>query len=392
MPLAPPPAWIEIDLDAVTANHAQLTGLMRRHNPAAAVGAVIKADGYGLGAAALAPVLAAAGAPALFVAHLAEGAVVRHALATAGHATPVYILNGITAGEMADALAFDLRPVLNSPADLACWTRQGALAERPLPAALHIDTGMNRLGFDEHELTRLIDDPSVLDGVDIRLTMSHIACADQPDHPLNRVQRNRFAAAAAAIGRGRLSLANSSGLFLGPDWQYDLGRPGLALYGANPVPGRPNPMRPVVTLKARLLQVRTVDSFESVGYGAAARARPGMRVATLAAGYADGWPWSTGGRGHVVIAGHAAPIVGRVSMDLLTVDVTALPDTIAHAGAVAELIGAHRDVDQLADDAGTISYDVLTRLGRRYARRLTGSAAGMSAAAAAPLTEVDRTP
>ncbi|MGV0757897.1 alanine racemase [Tistrella mobilis] len=397
-PAAPPPAWIEIDLDALAENHARLTGLMRAHNPAAEVAGVIKADGYGLGADIVGPALARAGAPALFVAHLSEGAALRRALRAdpdpARHALPVYILNGMAEGERADFLAFDLRPVLNGPDDLDRWTRAGQAQGGPLPAALHIDTGMSRLGFDEAGFKALATDPARLGGVDIRITMSHLACADDPAHPLNRRQLDRFRAVAAAVGRGRLSLANSSGLFLGPDFHFDLGRPGVALYGVNPVPGRPNPMVPVVRLKARVLQVRTIDSFESVGYGAAARARPGMRVATLAIGYADGWPWSAAGKGEVVIASHRAPILGRVSMDLVTVDVSTLPEQLIHGGAVAELIGDHRDVDALAKDAGTIGYEILTRLGRRYARQpmASGQTQVYPIGVPTPQTEVDPAP
>ncbi|WP_449220099.1 alanine racemase [Tistrella mobilis] len=397
-PAAPPPAWIEIDLAALAGNHARLTRLMRVHNPAAEVAGVVKANGYGLGADLVGPALARAGAPALFVAHLAEGAALRQALAADPYqlqpARPVYVLNGIAEGEADDFLAFDLRPVLNGPDDLHRWTCAGRTRGRPLPAALHIDTGMSRLGFDEAGFATLAAHPSRLSGVDIRITMSHLACADDPAHPLNRRQLDRFRAVAAAIGRGRLSLANSSGLFLGPDFHFDLGRPGVALYGINPIPGRANPMAPVVHLKARVLQVRTIDSFESVGYGAAARARPGMRVATLAIGYADGWPWSAAGKGEVMIAGHRAPILGRVSMDLVTVDVSALPPSLIHGGAVAELIGGHRDIDALAEDAGTIGYEILTRLGRRYARRLvtSGQTQVYPIGVPTPQTEVDPAP
>src|SRR5690606_12077805 len=159
-------------------------------------------------------------------------------------------------------------------------------------AALHIDPGMSRLGFDEAGFAALAADPSRLGGVDNRVTMTHPTCADDPAHPLTRRQLDRFRAAAIGFGRGRRIPGYQSGLFLGPDFHFDLGRPGVALYGISPIPGRANPMAPVVHLKARVLQVRTIDSFESVGYGAAARARSGMRVATLAIGYADGWPWS----------------------------------------------------------------------------------------------------
>ena len=202
----------------------------------------------------------------------------------------------------------------------------------------------------------------------------HLACGDEPDHPLNRQQRDTFAAALARLPAAPASLAASSGIFLGPDYHFDLVRPGVCLYGVNPQPGHPNPMAPVLQLQAKILQIRDVDTPQTVGYGATHRFAGPTRVATVAAGYADGYPRSLSGRGTAHFRDISVPVVGRVSMDLITLDVTRAPE--ARPGEMVDLIGPHHDVDALAAEAGTIGYEILTSLGRRYLRHYVNGGGG----------------
>jgi alanine racemase len=355
-----PRAVLTVDLGAIAANWAALAA---RH-PGGAVAGVVKADAYGLGAAPVARALLAAGCRHFFVAHLAEGVAVRAAL---GPGPMVAVLNGFPPG--ADAGA-GLLPVLNSLADAAAWTAAARAAGRALPAILHIDTGMARLGLEAREVARLAAEPALLAGLDLRFVMTHLACADEPEHPLNAMQLARFEAACArlppAVREAPRSLANSSGLFLGPRFASDLARPGCALYGVNPTPGVPNPMRQVASLVAPVLQLREVAAGESVGYGATWVAARPSRIATVAAGYADGYLRALSGRAAGSFAGQAVPLVGRVSMDLTTFDVT---EALGIApGDMIELIGPDNTPDDVAARAGTIGYEILTALGARYRR------------------------
>ena len=343
-------AELEIDCGAIAANWEGLRG---RAAPGAC-GAAIKADAYGLGAAPVGRALLAAGCRHFFVAHLDEGLVLRAAL---GAAPMIAVLNGFAPG--ADGPAA-LTPVLNQLGDLEVWAGRGQ------PAILHVDTGMARLGLDAAEVAVLRDDPSLLCRVPLRYVMTHLACADTPEHPLNAIQLARFTAIRAALPTRPASLANSSGLFLGPAFASDLARPGCALYGLNPTPGQPNPMRPVVRLTAPILQLREIPAGASVGYGASWTALRPSRIATVAAGYADGYLRSLSGQSFGRLAGRPVPLVGRVSMDLLTFDVTDAPPPAP--GAAIELIGADNTPDEIAAHAGTIGYEVLTALGTRYAR------------------------
>lgn len=317
-------------------------------------GAAVKADAYGLGAAAVVPALAAAGCRHLFVAHLAEGMAIRPLL---GQGQMIAVLNGFRPGEDEDAA---LTPVLNTPGDIAAWSGTGR------DALLHIDTGMARLGLTPAETEALAGDPSPLRGLNLRLIMTHLAAADAPGHPLSAEQAARFAAARARLPAAPSSFANSSGLFLGPDYASALARPGCAIYGLNPTPGAPNPMRPVVRLAAPVLQVREIPAGTPVGYGATWVAERPSRIATVAAGYADGYLRALSGRATGRHNGQDLPLVGRVSMDLTTFDVTDHPGIAP--GAMIELIGPGLSADDLAALAGTIGYEVLTSLGARYRR------------------------
>lgn len=349
---------LTVDLDAIVANWRTLVARMPAGKTCAGV---VKADGYGLGAAQVVAALARAGCRTFFVAMPDEAAALRRALPRAVSDVTIYVLAGLV-GDPALFVTHDLRPVISSPEQAAAW-----LAGAPgRPYAVHVDTGMNRLGLGAADVAtwapRLTPD----------IVLSHLACADEPDHPLNATQLERFRIARAAFPRAQASLANSSGHFLGPEYLFDLGRPGVALYGGNPLPGRPNPMQPVVRLGLRILQVRRIDTPGSVGYGATRSVPGGARLATVAAGYADGLLRSLGNSGWGTLGGVRVPVVGRVSMDLITFDVSNAPEAVARPGALIDVLDEHHTVDDAAAEAGTISYEILTGLSRRYARRYIG--------------------
>ncbi len=348
---------LTVDLAAIRANWRLLAA---RAKPGE-TGAVVKADAYGLGADRVAPVLRAAGCRRFYVAQIEEGATLRSILPDAD----IVVL----APAMPDALAYarshNLILTLNDGAALAHWRQDGGA----VAANLHVDTGMTRLGLDDMLAPAVWAGLSESERRMVDEVSSHLACADDPEHPANRDQLRRFRLATAELpAEVRRSLANSSGMFLGSDYLQSGQRPGMALYGLNPTPGRANPMRPVVGLEVRILQVRRLDRSATVGYGATATLPAGARFATIGAGYADGLHRSLTNSGSVFVGGQRAPVVGRVSMDLIAIDVSALSDQTLEANRMAEVIGPRQSADDLADAAGTIGYEVLTSLGRRYRR------------------------
>jgi alanine racemase len=362
-------AILTVDLGALVENYRRL----RREAPRSEIAAVVKADGYGLGAREVAAALWQSGCRSFFVAHPGEGTALR---ATLPDAT-IFVLHGLQQGSGEDLIAAALIPVLNHPDELARYAALARRRERRLPAAVQIDSGMCRLGFAEAELIRF--DRAQIDALDVRLVMSHLACAEEPANPMNQEQRTRFERLRTLLPDASTSLANSSGIFLGPAFHGQVCRPGVALYGVNPTPGDANPMAPVVTLEAPILQLHEVAVPGSVGYGATHRTRAGTRVATVPVGYADGYLRAASGRAAARIAGQEVPLAGRVSMDLISLDVSALRPDAARPGTMVELIGGANGVDRLAEAAGTIGYEVLTRLGSRFARRYIRPAAKKAA-------------
>ena len=360
---------LTVDLAAIEANWRALAS---RTVPVDCA-AVVKADAYGCGIEEVVARLSKAGCGTFFVADLAEGRRVR---AVAREAV-IYVLNGVlpnTAQALSEAV---LRPVINGTAELAEW--DGLVASRGWRGgcALHVDTGMNRLGITPDEAMAIASRVQS-ENHGFTLLMSHLACADTPDHPMNDRQIRLFREIRSLYRGVPCSLANSSGIFLDRGAvNYDLVRPGAALYGVNPTPGRKNPMRPVIELKGLIVQVRAIKRGDSVGYAAAWTSERPTRIAIVAVGYGDGYL-----RGHgataakpaaeVIVNGRHCPIVGRISMDLLAVDVSDLADGTVRRGDFATLIGGDIDVDRLAGWAGTIGYEVLTSLGRRYYRVYKG--------------------
>jgi alanine racemase len=358
-------AVLTIDLDAIAANYR----LLAQRAGGAVVAGVMKADAYGLGMARVAPALVRAGCRVFFTAHVDEGIGLRDIVPPD---STVYVLHGPPPGTAADFLAHGLTPVLNDPGQVREWSALCARVGRRLAAAVQVDSGMSRMGLAPADLAALGEPRDWLAAFDPVLLMSHLACADVPDHPMNEYQRLRFDAIRAQFPAMPASLANSSAVFLGPDFHYGLVRPGAALYGINPQPGGVNPLRQAVSLDARIVQVRTIEAGAAVGYGARYVAEGTRRIATIAIGYADGWLRALSGRGSAYIDGVRVPVAGTVSMDSITLDVTGIPDARLQPGMTVELLGPHQHVDVVAAEAGTIGYEVLTRMGARFERRYLG--------------------
>ncbi len=369
---APPPAEaggiLTIDLGAIDANWRALS---RRAMPAECA-AVIKADGYGCGIEKVAAALSKAGCKTFFVADLNEARRVRSVVAEPA----IYVLNSLLPGTARSYADIHARPVIGSMVELAEWDAFTSASQWHGGAALHVDTGMNRLGITVNEAAALA--PRIrAENHGITLLMSHLACAEQPEHPLNARQISLFREVRILYRGIPSSLANSSGIFLGQTAHCDMVRPGVALYGVNPIPGQSNPMRPVIELQARVAQVRNVPRGETIGYDAAFTAKRTTRIAVVAVGYADGYLRAASASDEApgadaIIAGKRCPLAGRVSMDLLAIDITELPDNAVRRGDLAILIGDEVTVDVLAGAAGTIGYEVLTSLGKRYHRVYRG--------------------
>ncbi len=358
-------AVLTINLDALRGNWARLN----QETGKAECAGVIKADAYGLGLEQIVTALRDEGCATFFVASIGEAQRVRTIVPGAA----IYVLDGLLPGAAPAYSGFDLRPCLASIAEVREWVAYCEATGRKLRAAINIDTGMNRLGMPASDVTELAAEPDLFQRFDASLVISHLACADDRKHPMNRRQKARFDELRALLPPLPASLANSGGVFLGPEYHYDLVRPGIALYGGRAVESEPNPMRWVVQLQARILQVRSCAAGETVGYGAAYTCERSTRIATIACGYADGFLRAisrAGGHAGAVgfIGEHPVPIIGRVSMDMITVDVTDVPEVHAQRGAWVEVMGARTTIDDLTDRAGTIGYELLTRLGRRVHR------------------------
>jgi alanine racemase len=371
---------LTIDLDAIIANWRKLE---KTAVPAECAG-VVKANAYGCGAEQVSRALAKAGCKTFFVANLDEARIVREAVPSAA----LYALGGFFQNTGEAYAKIDCKPVIGDLNELAEWDVFCRRSGWSGGAAIHIDTGMNRLGLTVTEAQGII--PRINAGDHgITLVMSHLVSAEQLNNPVNARQLTAFREIASLFTGVPASLANSSGVFLGAQFQFDIVRPGAALYGVNPTPEADNPMQPVVDLKARIVQLRSIERGETVGYGGTWTARRPTRLAIVAAGYADGYfraaSANDGTRGaEVVVAGKRCPIAGRISMDLIAVDVTDLDKNAVRRGHLVTLIGEGITVDELAHHFGTIGYDVLTSLGRRFARVYKGGDATAEPAAPPP--------
>lgn len=352
-----------VDLDALAENYGQLKKLAAPSRCAA----VVKANAYGLGVAPVAARLAAAGCDTFFVATIAEALQLRQLLGNA----EIGIFDGLPEGAEACLLERGLVPVLNTRAEIERWAAAGQGTR--VPAILHLDTGMTRLGLDAAEVQWLASQPALLEQLDLRYIMTHLACADEPGHPLTEQQIKRFHELRGLLPDAPTSIGNSAGLLRGATSRGDLVRPGIALYGGQALADSGFRPAPVVRWQGRILKVRSITQATSVGYGATHEAVPPTRVATVGVGYADGYLRSLGGCGRVGIGARQAPVIGRVSMDLITVDVTGFDAAEVRVGGWVDLVGGCVTLDEVAATAGTISYELLTGMGRRAARSYRGA-------------------
>jgi alanine racemase len=362
---------LRIDLAAIASNWRAL----RARVAPAECGAVVKADAYGLGVAHVLPALARAGCRSFFVATPREAAEARQLDACAR----IFVLDGLFEGGAADILAAGAIPCLASLAEIDEWSAHAQRIGARLATALHVDSGLHRLGMPAADVQRLATRPDLLSALDVVLVMSHLASADDPNEPANAIQHQAFDRLRRMLPSAQASLAASDGLMLGRSFHFDLVRPGYALYGGQAFCGSRAPVAPAVSLHVRVLQVRDVGPGSAVGYSGTWRAARPSRIATIAAGYADGVARTASadsGRagGSVVIHGARLPIVGRVSMDLVTVDVTDCPVAVRR-GDVAEVIGPSLPLETVGSEARSIGYEILTRLGRRFERVYAGSSA-----------------
>lgn len=353
-------AHLTVRLGALAENFLKVQKLA---SPAVVAG-VVKADAYGIGLEPVAKALAKAGCDTFFVARLEEGIALRKLMLQAR----IFVLDGVQPDMVPALIAHRLTPVLNSLAEVAAWSAAALSTRSQLDAAVHIDTGMNRLGLSAPELANLAAEHSrLLSGLRVVLWMSHLACADEPEAKMNRVQLDRFKTALAMLPEAPASLSASGGILLGKDYLFDMVRPGVCLYGGNPQNGAVNPFTPVVSLTAKIMQVRKADKGETVGYGASYRLKRPSLLGTAALGYADGVFRSLSNSGAVAVQGVKAPIIGRVSMDLVTFDLSDVPGPV-HAGDEVELFGTTIALEEIAAAAHTISYEILTSLSRRARR------------------------
>lgn len=360
-------ATLTVDLAALVENWRTLK---RKLDPRCDPGAVVKANAYGLGLEPVARALQAAGCSTFYVAHLDEGLALRSIV---GSSVRIVIMHGPIPGTEADFTAHNLIPVLNSPNQIESWGNFAQANDVLMDSIVQVDTGMKRLGLSENQFAALMESPDGFQGLTPLALMSHLACAENPSHPLNEAQRALFASMLSTF-RGKFAdakgtLVNSSGIFLGNSFHYDFARPGVALYGVNPTPEQTNTMIPVVRLQAKIIQVHRVGRAATVGYGATYDAPDGSKLATVSAGYADGNLRALSNAGHAYIDEFRVPVAGRVSMDLMTFDVSNVPDSILDTMSAIDLIGRQYTLDDIARDAGTIGYEILTSLGDRYHRR-----------------------
>jgi alanine racemase len=359
---------LTIDLGALAANWREL----RKRAGNARCSAVIKADGYGLGVKPVAIKLAEAGCETFFVATVDEARRVRAALPS----VTIYVLNGLYPATAAQFRTLRAAPVLGSWPEIEEWNSFAQESGEPLAAAVHFDTGMNRHGLAASDAVGFADRMKTL-RFKPDLVLSHLACADEPSHPMTARQVAAFREIAAHLPGVPTSLANSAGLLGHKESHFDLVRPGIAIYGGRAIRDASNPMRPVVRLELRIVQVRHAKTGETVGYGAAEHLKRDSRIAICAAGYADGIFRAAGSsdeqRGaEAIVMGKRCPLLGRVSMDLIAIDVTDVPETEVKRGDFATLIGDGLSVDDFAAHAGTIGYETFVNLGRRYARDYRG--------------------
>lgn len=352
---------LTIDLDAIAENYRALATIIAP----AQCSAIVKADAYGLGAAKVAPALYEAGCRFFFVAELVEALELKQVLPDD---VKIAVLNGILPGAEEMTAAAGIIPVLNSWEAIVAWQKLCRNRSKRFAAIIQIDTGMCRLGLDHDEFEKLVANPAIFKDADIKLVISHLALSDDEKSPKNPAQLAVMKSALARLPRSKVAISASGGIFLGSNYHFDLARPGIALYGVAPNGNTTIRLKPVLLLDAYVLQTRHVPAGSTIGYGGTFIARRPSLITTLSIGYADGWLRTLGNKGSAFFNGKRLPIIGRISMDSITLDTTDLQKNAPKAGDMVELIGKHQSLDDVAGDAGTIAYEILTSLSHRYER------------------------
>ncbi|MBX3486927.1 MAG: alanine racemase [Candidatus Paracaedibacteraceae bacterium] len=356
-----------VNLDLVAHNYNHLKSM----TATAECSAVLKADGYGMGAIPMALRLMREGCKSFFVAFADEGVALREAFIDRGLDADIYILNGFFPGSEGVYADFHLIPALTDLDQVARWQAFCHMSGRKLPAALHVDTGMTRTGLPSKEYMTLASNPQLLEGMDLKLVLSQMVYSHDENLTFTQQQRQRFEQAIRHMPKMKASLAKSGVVFLGQEYHYDMVRPGIALHGVNPTNAKNNPLIQTMELWGRIYQIQDVAVGQSIGYSQTFVAANARRVATIGVGYADGYPWAMANKGYVFIAGQKCPILGRVSMDVITVDVTDIPESQLEIGGWAQLVGRDIPVDEIAKTAGTVPYEILLRMGDRFRRVYT---------------------
>lgn len=353
---------LEIDLARIRANYRIISKICKTSE----IASVVKANSYGLGADAIAPALQMENCQSFFVTSVDEGISLRKVL---GQKSNIFVFNGVFSNDVEEFRNSNLIPVLNSLKQVEIWQEFASLKKEVLPCTIHVDTGMNRLGMIDTEMQHIIDKPDLLVGLELQYIISHLSASEIVDDPYNLQQLKKFKHYLKYFPKVKASLANSSSIFLGKEYHFDLIRPGAALYGINPLGNTfKNPMHNPIRLTAPIIQLQELPPESYIGYNMTFKTNSNRLIATLPLGYADGYPRAFSNCGVVVIDSHSAPVVGRVSMDSITVDVTELPPNKIFLGQQAEIIGNYCTLDKIANIINTIGYEILTLLGSRYKR------------------------
>jgi alanine racemase len=352
---------LEVNLTRIKNNYTTISNKVKKD---CVIAAAVKADGYGLGMDNAAKAMQDAGCRSFCVAYVEEGLNLRECMAN----IKIFILNGIQKEDVEITAKKNLIPVLNDLYQIELWNAYAMKINKKLPAVIHIDTGMARLGLTESNTERVADNPDFTSHLDIEYIMSHLACADEPQNPANQRQLSLLNQYINLFPNTKISLANSAGIFLGDNYHFDMVRPGCSLYGINPIPKMPSPVQQVAKLMAEVIQVRNIEKDQGVSYSGRYIAKKGDRLATLLCGYADGYLRSLTGNSFAYFDGMRLPVVGTVTMDMIMIDITKVPENKLQHMNYVELLGDNITVDELATNAKTIGYEILTSLGNRFKR------------------------
>lgn len=352
---------LNIDLNSVANNYLFLKKKLKQVECAA----VVKANAYGIGANHVATTLIQYGCKHFFVANLEEAISLRTVLSEKHN---IYVLHGIFPNQEEEFIHYKLTPVLNDIYQIKIWNAYASTKNTKLNSIIYIDTGLSRLGLTLHDALSLFYNQALLSNLEVLYLMSHLSAADSSNHPLNTTQLKKMQVIQKYMPTTPITFVNSSGIFLGPNYHFQLARPGMALYGLNPTNTAQNPMQNVVYLSSKIIQVRNHIKKSPVGYGGSYYADKNSIIATAAIGYADGYFRILGNNSICYIENYKVPVVGRISMDLITLDVTHIPNYLIYPGQTVEIIGNNITIDQLAGYAGTLGYEILTNLGNRFKR------------------------